>query len=103
MIIAKHVHVLSNYTCVATLNNILNPIAYQKNDCLDAETLELLMRECASAMVAAGMNARAVSVLEELRKRHPKDLRVLAQLITAYATVDPVAAQKVNLIKFNLI
>ena len=62
---------------------------------LDAESLELLMRECASAMLAAGMNARAVSMLEELRRRHPKDLRVLAQLITAYATVDPVAAQKV--------
>lgn len=54
------------------------------------------MRECASAMLAAGANARAVSVLEELRKRHPKDLRILAQLITAYTTVDPVSAQKVG-------
>ena len=68
----------------------------QENDCLDAESLELLMRECASAMLGAGTNAKAVSVLEELRKRHPKDLRILAQLITAYATVDPVAAQKVG-------
>ena len=60
------------------------------------EVLELLMRECASAMLGAGMNARAISLLEELRKRYPKDLRILAQLITAYATVDPVAAQKVG-------
>ena len=67
----------------------------QEKGGVDDESLELLMRECASAMLGAGMNARAVSVLEELRKRHPKDLRVLAQLITAYATVDPVAAQKV--------
>jgi len=68
----------------------------QEKGGVDDESLELLMRECASAMLGAGMNARAVSVLEELRKRHPKDLRVLAQLITAYATVDPVAAQKVS-------
>jgi len=81
----------------AAIDYLSAAIAYnQENDCLEAESLELLMRECASAMLSAGMNARAVAVLEELRKRHPKDLRVLAQLITAYATVDPAAAQKVS-------
>jgi len=81
----------------AAIEYLSSAIAYNKeNDCLDAESLELLMRECASAMLGAGTNAKAVSVLEELRKRHPKDLRILAQLITAYATVDPVAAQKVS-------
>lgn len=81
----------------AAIDYLSAAIAFNKEkDCLDAETLESLMRTCASAMLAAGMNARAVTVLEELRRRHPKDLRVLAQLITAYATVDPVAAQKVS-------
>ena len=81
----------------AAIDYLSAAIAFNKEkDCLDAETLESLMRTCASAMLAAGMNARAVTVLEELRRRHPKDLRVLAQLITAYATVDPVAAQKVR-------
>ena len=81
----------------AAIDYLSAAIAVNKEkDCLDAETLESLMRTCASAMLAAGMNTRAVTVLEELRRRHPKDLRVLAQLITAYATVDPVAAQEVR-------
>jgi len=81
----------------AAIDYLSAAIAYNKEDGrLDAVSLESLMRECASAMLAAGMNARAVAVLEDLRRRNPKDLRVLAQLITAYAVVDPVAAQKVS-------
>ena len=81
----------------AAIDYLSAAIAFnQEKGGVEDDVLELLMRECASAMLGAGMNARAISLLEELRKRYPKDLRILAQLITAYATVDPVAAQKVS-------
>jgi len=68
----------------------------RKENSMDSASLEVLMRETASAMLAIGQNARAVVILEELRRIHPKDMRVLAQLITAYAAIEPIMAQEVS-------
>lgn len=81
----------------AAVDYLSAAIKYNKEkDSLDGAALEFLMRECASTMLGLGQNARAVSLLEDLRKHVPQDLRVLAQLITAYATIDPLKAQQVS-------
>ncbi|XP_033633560.1 signal recognition particle subunit SRP72-like [Asterias rubens] len=58
--------------------------------------LNTLLRENTNFKLKQGKSQAAVSMLEDLRKSNPDDVRTLAQLISAYSKFDPQRAQELS-------
>ncbi|XP_052225260.1 signal recognition particle subunit SRP72-like isoform X2 [Dreissena polymorpha] len=61
-----------------------------------SDALQTLLRVNTSFMLKYRDPKSAIQLLEELRKKNPKDPKVLAQLISAYSKIDPGKAQQVS-------
>jgi signal recognition particle subunit SRP72 len=68
---------------------------YKKNK-PQSEELTSLMRANANFQHRHGDPKIAASLLEELRKKDPEDMKTLAQLIAAYSKFDPKKAQSIS-------
>ncbi|XP_064630339.1 signal recognition particle subunit SRP72-like [Lineus longissimus] len=68
---------------------------YKEND-PDSDELIALMRANANFQLKHGSPKEATTMLEELRRRDPKDMKTLAQLISAYSKFDAKKAQLIS-------
>ncbi|XP_071481538.1 signal recognition particle subunit SRP72-like [Diadema antillarum] len=59
--------------------------------------LNTLLRENTAFKLRTGQSQAATSMLEDLRKSNPGDIKTLAQLISAYSKFDPKRAQELSL------
>ncbi|WAR22360.1 SRP72-like protein [Mya arenaria] len=71
-------------------------VAWTRKNEPKSESLQVLLRVNTNFMLKHGSPENAIQLLEELRKKNPKDPKVLAQLISAYSKVDPARAQKLS-------
>ncbi|RWS02575.1 Signal recognition particle protein-like protein [Dinothrombium tinctorium] len=78
------------------IDTLRETIKWYKQNKPSSTQLMLLYRETARLLIQVGKAAESVSMLEELRKAHPSNPTVLAQLISAYSQVDPKKAETIS-------
>ncbi|XP_038065428.1 signal recognition particle subunit SRP72-like [Patiria miniata] len=91
---------------VALYTNLDNPegaiqvldkaVEWYKQEGEKQSELNTLLRENTNFKLKHGKSQAAVSMLEDLRKANPDDVRTLAQLISAYSKFDPKRAQELS-------
>ncbi|XP_022094450.1 signal recognition particle subunit SRP72-like [Acanthaster planci] len=91
---------------VALYTNLDNPegamqvldkaVEWYKREGEKQSELNTLLRENTNFKLKHGKSQAAVSMLEDLRKANPEDVRTLAQLISAYSKFDPKRAQELS-------
>lgn len=68
---------------------------YKEHGGLQSE-LNILLRENTAFKLKTGQSQAATSMLEDLRRSNPGDIKTLAQLISAYSKFDPKRAQELS-------
>ncbi|XP_014675381.1 PREDICTED: signal recognition particle subunit SRP72-like [Priapulus caudatus] len=75
---------------------LMNAVKWYKEHDPTSPDLGVIIRESAQFHLRHGKSDIAVKMLEQVRRDNPSDLKILAQLITAYCQVDPAKADELS-------